>query len=67
MQPAAVLEDLRVDLVDSNACPHMDLYLKNRDLVRSVNLSLRMSFEPSYKIWTSPRSTRTSQRPKDSA
>ncbi|EYC28085.1 hypothetical protein Y032_0008g327 [Ancylostoma ceylanicum] len=33
MHPAGILEDLRVDVVDSNSCPQMDMYLRNRDLI----------------------------------
>ncbi|VDM74048.1 unnamed protein product [Strongylus vulgaris] len=36
MEPAGVLENLRVDVVDSNSCPQMDMYMRNRDLVRKI-------------------------------
>ncbi|KAK6735597.1 hypothetical protein RB195_018672 [Necator americanus] len=33
MNPSGILQGLRVHVVDSNSCPQMDTYLKNRDLI----------------------------------
>ncbi|KAJ1353169.1 Ced-3p [Parelaphostrongylus tenuis] len=33
MEPSGLLEGLRVDMIDNNSCPEMEMYTKNRDSI----------------------------------